>query len=90
MEIQIIDYMNTPPDIHEIERTLTLLRMQPRELMRTNENEYRILHVDDPSLTREQLISAMHTHPILIQRPVVFANGKACIGRPPTAILEIL
>jgi len=90
MEIQIIDYMNTPPDIHEIERTLTLLRMQPRELMRTNEDEYRILHVDDPALTRKQLIAAMHAHPILIQRPVVFANNKACIGRPPAAVLEIL
>ncbi|MGH8379234.1 MAG: ArsC/Spx/MgsR family protein, partial [Gammaproteobacteria bacterium] len=29
-------------------------------------------------------------HPILIQRPVVFANGKARIGRPPESVLEIL
>ncbi|HEY1991311.1 MAG TPA: ArsC/Spx/MgsR family protein, partial [Gammaproteobacteria bacterium] len=32
----------------------------------------------------------MHDNPILIQRPVVFARGQARIGRPPTAVLEIL
>jgi len=64
--------------------------MQPRELMRTTENAYRANKLDDPGLTRKQLIAAMHTHPILIQRPVVFANGKARIGRPPAAVLDIL
>jgi len=82
--------MSTPPEMHEIECTLALLRIQPRELMRTNEDEYRTLHLDDLELTRTQLIAAMHAHPILIQRPVVFANGSACIGRPPAAVLEIL
>jgi arsenate reductase len=36
------------------------------------------------------LIAAMVMHPILIQRPVVIANGKAAIGRPPEAVLPIL
>ena len=90
MEIRIIDYMNTPPDPQELERALTLLRMQPREMMRTNEDKYRLLHLENPELTRTQLIAAMYAHPVLIQRPVVFANGKACIGRPPAAVLEIL
>lgn len=90
MEIRIIDYLNAPPDTHEIERTLKLLRMQPRELMRTNEDEYCTLQLDDPGLTQTQLIAAMHANPILIQRPIVFANGKACIGRPPAVVLGIL
>ncbi|MGA9853679.1 MAG: ArsC/Spx/MgsR family protein [Gammaproteobacteria bacterium] len=82
--------MNAPPDPQEIERTLKLLRMQPREIMRTFENEYRTPHSDDPGLPRTQLIAALHTNPILIRRPIVFTNGKACIGRPPAAVLEIL
>ena len=43
-----------------------------------------------PKLTRKQLVDAMANHPILIERPVVFANGKAAIGRPPEAVLSIL
>jgi arsenate reductase (glutaredoxin) len=89
-DIQIIDDLNTPPDTQAIEWTLKLLRIEPRELMRTNEDEYRKLHLGNPELTPAQLLEAMHLHPILIQRPVVFANGKACICRPPAAVLEIL
>jgi arsenate reductase len=36
------------------------------------------------------LIAAMVETPILIERPIVLANGKARIGRPPEAVLEIL
>ncbi|MGB9429338.1 MAG: arsenate reductase (glutaredoxin) [Gammaproteobacteria bacterium] len=90
MGIRIIEYLKTPPSAAEIERALALLRMQPREFMRTNENEYREHDLDDPKLTRAQLIEALHERPILIQRPVVFVNGKARIGRPPETALEIL
>lgn len=89
-EVQIIEYLKTPPELVDIEHALALLRMEPRELIRTTEDEYRTLHLDDRELTRAQLIAAMHAHPILIQRPVVFANGRACIGRPPEAVLDIL
>ena len=30
------------------------------------------------------------SHPILIERPIVFANGRAAIGRPPESVLAIL
>lgn len=90
MEIRIVEYLETPPSPVEIENTLALLRMQPRELMRTNEKEYKEQHLDDPGLTHAQLVKAMYSHPVLIQRPIVFANGEARIGRPPESILEII
>jgi arsenate reductase len=88
--IRIIEYLQAPPETAEIERALVLLRMQPREFMRHNESEYHAQHLDNPELTHAQLIEALHAYPILIQRPVVFANGTARIGRPPEAVLEIL
>ena len=90
VEPTVIDYRENPPDAHELSRVLGLLGAQPRDLMRHDEAEYAALKLDDPSLTREQLIDAMVAHPILIQRPVVIANGKAAIGRPPEAVLGIL
>lgn len=90
IEPTVIDYRENPPDARELSRVLDLLGMQPRDLMRRDESEYTELNLEDPSLTREELIAAMVAHPILIQRPIVIANGKAAIGRPPEAVLGIL
>jgi arsenate reductase len=32
----------------------------------------------------------MVENPILIERPIVVANGKAVIGRPPESVLDIV
>jgi arsenate reductase len=58
--------------------------------MRKSETVYREAGLDDPSLDRAALIAAMVAHPILIERPIVLANGKAAIGRPPENVLSIL
>ena len=67
-----------------------MLKITPRDLMRKKEAPYKELGLDDPSLTDEQLIAAMVAHPKLIERPIVIAGGKAALGRPPQAVLEIL
>lgn len=90
MDIRIVEYLETPPKPAEIEQALQLLGLEPRQLMRTGEDEYRASRADDPKLTRAALVALMHAHPILIERPVVFADGQARIGRPPEAVLEIL
>ena len=67
-----------------------MLGMEPRDLMRKKEKEYKEAGLDNPDLGREELIAAMVEHPRLIERPIVIANGKAAIGRPPELILDIL
>ncbi|HEX5961265.1 MAG TPA: arsenate reductase (glutaredoxin) [Rhodanobacteraceae bacterium] len=90
IEPTVVDYRKAPPGAAEIERTLGLLGMEPRALMRKGEPAYTELGLDDPKLTRRQLIDAIAAHPVLIERPIVFANGKAAIGRPPESVLAIL
>ena len=90
LDIDIVEYLKTPPDSAELESILALLGLEPRQLMRTNEAEYAELKLDDASLSRSQLIAAMVEHPKLIQRPIVLSNGKAALGRPPESVLEIL
>ena len=90
IEPAIVDYQKNPPSAAEIGHALKLLGMQPRELMRKGEAIYTELGLDDPGLSRGQLVAAMAANPILIERPIVFANGKAAIGRPPEAVLAIL
>ncbi|WP_291186947.1 arsenate reductase (glutaredoxin) [Dokdonella sp.] len=90
IEPEVVDYLATPPSTHEIERILGKLDLPPRALMRRDEPDYAELNLDDPSLSRAQLVAAMQEHPRLIQRPIVLANGKAAIGRPPENVLSIL
>ena len=86
----VVDYQKTPPTAEDIEHALKLLGMDPRGLMRSGESVYAELALDNPKLSHKQLVDATVAHPILIERPIVFANGKAAIGRPPEAVLAIL
>ena len=85
-----MEYLKTPPSKAELERILKLLKLDPRALMRRKEPEYKQAKLDNPKLTRAALIEAMVDHPKLIERPIVLANGKAAIGRPPENVLKIL
>jgi len=89
IEPTIVLYLDTPPSRDELTRVLTLLGITPIELMRRREKRFGELGLgaDSPA---ETLISAMAKNPILIERPVVLANGHAALGRPPENVLAIL
>jgi len=89
-DVEVINYLDTPPTAAELAVLLKQLGMTARELLRTGEAEYQSLGLDDPALDEAALIAAMVTHPKLIERPIVVANGKAALGRPPEAVLAIL
>jgi arsenate reductase len=90
IEPHIIDYLAEPPDASELARISDLLGGDPRAMMRRDEPEYADLGLDDPALDRESLLAALAAPPRFIQRPIVLANGRAAIGRPPEAVLDIL
>jgi arsenate reductase len=87
---RVVDYLDNPPTAAELERILDMLGMTPRELMRRGEEEYKALGLHDDSLSHDELLAALCAHPRLIERPIVVANGKAVIGRPPESVLDIL
>ena len=90
LEPVVIEYLKNPPSVAEIEQLLTMLGMEPRQLMRQGEEVYKEQGLADPAKSNSQLIAAMAANPILIERPVLVANGQARIGRPPEQVLEIL
>ena len=49
-----------------------------------------IWFLNNESLDRTTLIQTMIDNPILIERPIVAANGRVRLGRPPIKVLEIL
>ncbi|TDQ38445.1 arsenate reductase (glutaredoxin) [Thiopseudomonas denitrificans] len=90
IEPEVVNYLDTPPTAIEIKTLLDKLGMSARELMRTGEEAYKNLGLDNPGLTEEQLVDAMVREPILIQRPVFTNEKRAVIGRPTEKLLEIL
>ncbi|WP_449286679.1 arsenate reductase (glutaredoxin) [Marinobacter sp. PE14] len=90
VEPEIIRYLETPPTEQELKDILNALDLRPRELMRKKEKEYKEQDLSNPDLSDEQLIAAMVATPKLIERPIVIANGKAALGRPPENVLSIL
>jgi arsenate reductase len=90
IEPQIIEYLKQGPDAATLENLLTMLGLEPRQLMRRKEALYKELGLDDSSLDRQTLINAMAANPQLIERPIVLHGDRAALGRPPEDVLDIL
>lgn len=82
-------YLDNPPSEDELRATLAKLAVPAVSLIRTAEAAFKEQNLSktDPEAT---LIAAMAQTPKLIERPVVLANDRAAIGRPPEAVLDIL
>jgi arsenate reductase len=89
IEPEIVEYLKHSPSAAKIAQSIKALGIEARDLMRKGEALYKELNLKDIKAP-EDLIDAMADHPILIERPIVFHNGKAAIGRPPENILKIL
>ena len=90
VETEIIEYLKTPPDFETLEKILQGLKIEPRDLMRKGQDEYKALNLENESLSREDLIQAMVDNPILIERPIVMTDKGIAIGRPIENVEKIL
>ena len=86
----VVRYLDTPLTAAQLTDLLRKLNISARQLLRTGEEDYKTLNLADSSLSEDQLIKAMATHPKLIERPILVAGDKAVIGRPPEKILELV
>lgn len=87
---RVVEYLKEPPSAKELDAILTKLKLEPRDLMRQKEAPFADLKLDNPKLTRAQLIKAMVENPVLIERPIVLSGAKAALGRPPEDVAKIL
>ena len=90
VEPTIMEYLKAPPDAAMLIEILGKLDLEPRGLMRKTEEVYKENGLAEEGLGESELIDAMVANPILIERPIVLANGKAVIGRPSESVLKIL
>ncbi len=86
----VIKYLETPPSFEELKTIIKKLGIPPRNLLRKGEEDYKTLDLKNTSLSDDELIQAMVSHPKLIERPIVIHGEKARLGRPPESVLEII
>lgn len=82
-------YLDDAPTEAEIRAALTALGLAPIDAMRSKEPEFKAMGLSRDS-DDATLIRAMAERPKLIERPIVFADGNARLGRPPEQVLDIL
>ena len=89
-EPEVIEYLNTPPTQKELDQILTLLDLEPHELMRKGESIYKELGLGGKILSRKEAIQVMIENPKLIERPIVVSGDRAILGRPPENVNALL
>ena len=90
IEPTIILYLVNKITKAEVKNLLTKLGLSVRDILRTEEDEYKKNNLKNKNLSDDKLIEHLIKFPKLLQRPIVVRNNKAVIGRPPENILNIL
>lgn len=82
-------YLQDTPDQATLRESAAKLGVTAIMMMRQKESIFKELGLSKDD-SEDTLFAAMAANPKLIERPIVFANGKAAIGRPPESVLDIL
>ncbi len=88
VEVRIRRYLDEPLDEAELRELMARLDADGTALVRTGEQEWKLLVVDLQD--QEQVIAAIVAHPRLMQRPIADDGEHAVIGRPPEDVLGLI
>lgn len=83
---EVVLYLKDPPDEAELRQIISRLKLTAAELLRAKETIAKTVPLNNEA----EIIAAMATHPILIERPIVLTDKGAVIARPPERLLDIL
>lgn len=90
IEPTVIEYLKSPPARDKLVELIRQSGLTVRDVLRQKGTPYAELHLDDPALTDDQLLDAMMTYPILINRPFVVTSMGVRLCRPSELVLDIL
>lgn len=90
VEPTVIEYLKTPPTRETLVELIAAAGLGVRGIMRAKEAMFSELGLADPAKTDGELIEAMMTHPILINRPIVVTPLGTRLCRPSELVLDIL
>lgn len=90
VDVEVIEYLKTPPSREELSELLEKMGMTPRELLRKKGDLYKELDLANPKWSEDEILDFMVEHPVLIERPIVVTEKGVRLARPIERVLEIL
>ncbi|WP_029416011.1 arsenate reductase (glutaredoxin) [Brevundimonas bacteroides] len=90
IEPHVVEYLKSPPSRALIAQMAARAGEPLRALLREKGTPFAELGLDDPGLTDDQLLDAIETHPILLNRPIVVTPRGVRLCRPSEGVLDLL
>lgn len=88
-EFEIINYLINVPTFDELALIIQKLKIKPIELVRQKEKIW-IENYKNKTLTNDEIIQALVSNPILIERPIIINKDKAIIGRELEIVAQFI
>ena len=87
VDVEVIQYMKTPPDRETLERIVSILEDPVEDLVRKDSNFKKLeLDPDDYVDNPAAVVDLLSERKALMQRPLIVRGDKAIIGRPKDRI----
>jgi len=89
IDFEIIPYLDGVLSENDIQQLLQKLNLKAEDILRKTEAIYKE-NYKGKTFTEAEWITILQQNPKLIERPIVFNNTKAVIGRPLEKVEEFL
>ena len=90
VEVDIVNYIQDPPDATTLRGIIAKLEDPPTALVRRDSMFKKLQLTDADVETEDQIVDMLVAHKQLLQRPLVVTSDTAIIGRPKERVRELL
>ena len=90
IEPHVIEYLKTPPARALLKQLIERMGLSVRSVLREKGTPFNDLGLGDTGLSEDQLLDAMMSHPILINRPIVVTAKEVRLCRPSETVIDLL
>ena len=88
-EFKIINYLINAPTFDELSVIIEKLQLESLDLVRKKEKVW-IENFKDQKMSPQEIIQAMVSNPILIERPIVIKESFAIVGRDLKKVADFI
>lgn len=86
---QVILYLETPLNKKELKGLLKKIQLQPSDILRKNEAQWKALP-DRKTMSEAEILVALVSFPKLIERPIVIDENSGVLARPIENLIDFL